>query len=191
MTANKISTKQKITDTAKTLFSTHGFCQASLDDIITAAGITKGAFYHYFKSKETICEEIIDAVQLEYQNIFESVSKDLNPLEQLKAVIARLIELNNSGRWVNCELMFRLGCQMQTLKPHLKQKIENFWKWFFSSYLAIITQCRELKLINEKLSAEQQAKLIIDLLTAAVWRKTVFDDNIDVEVIDYIINNLK
>jgi AcrR family transcriptional regulator len=191
MTAEKISTKQKIADAAKNLFSTHGFCQTSLDDIITAAGITKGAFYHYFKSKETICEEIIDSVQIEYQNIFESVSNKLNPLEQLKAVIARLIELNNSGRWVNCELMFRLGCQMQTLQTPLKQKIENFWKWLFNSYLALITQCREFKLISDKLSAEQQAKLIIDLLAAAVWRKTVFDDNIDVEVIDYIINNLK
>jgi AcrR family transcriptional regulator len=191
MTAEKISTKQKIVAAAKNLFSTHGFCQASLDDIITAAGITKGAFYHYFKSKEKVCEEIIDSVQIEYQNIFDSVSRELNPLEQLKAVIAQLIELNNSGRWVNCELMFRLGCQMPTLQTHLRQKIENFWKWTFSSYLSLITQCRELKLISNKLSAEQQAKLIIDLLTAAVWRKTVFDDNIDTEIIDYIIEKLK
>ena len=191
MTAGKRSTKQKIADAAKNLFSTHGFGQTSLDDIITAAGITKGAFYHYFKSKEIICQEIIDSVQIEYQNIFKSVSGELNPFEQLKAVIAKIVELNNSGQWVNCELMFRLGSQMQTLQPPLKQKIESFWKSCFSSYLAIITQCREAKLVNEKLSAEQQAKLIIDLLVAAVWRKTVFDDNIDTGIIDYIIENLK
>ncbi|HBG78583.1 MAG TPA: hypothetical protein DDW84_07060 [Phycisphaerales bacterium] len=191
MTAGKRSTKQKIADAAKNLFSTHGFGQTSLDDIITAAGITKGAFYHYFKSKEIICQEIIDSVQIEYQNIFKSVSGELNPLEQLKAVIAKIVELNNSGQWVNCELMFRLGSQMQTLQTPLKQKIESFWKSCFSSYLSIITQCREAKLVNEKLSAEQQAKLIIDLLVAAVWRKTVFDDNIDTGIIDYIIENLK
>jgi AcrR family transcriptional regulator len=191
MTANKINTKQKITDAAKTLFSTHGFCQTSLDDIITSAGITKGAFYHYFKSKESICQEIIDSVQIEYHRLFEALPKDQNPLEQLKAITARIVELNNSGQWINCELMFRLGCQMQTLQTPLKLKIESFWKWLFASYLSLITQCREAKLINEKLSAEQQAKLIIDLLTAAVWRKTVFDDKIDAEVIDYMIEKLK
>ncbi|MFA6186437.1 MAG: TetR/AcrR family transcriptional regulator [Phycisphaerae bacterium] len=191
MTAEKISTKQKIADSAKNLFSTHGFCQTSLDDIITAAGITKGAFYHYFKSKEAICQEIIDSVQIEYHSLFEALPKNQNPLEQLKAIIAKIVELNNSGQWVNCELMFRLGCQMQTLQTPLKQKIESFWKWLFNSYLSLITQCRELKLISDKLSAEQQAKLIIDLLTAATWRKTVFDDSIDAEIIDYVINNLK
>ena len=190
MTAEKISTRQKIAAAAKNLFSTHGYGQTSLDDIITAAGVTKGAFYHYFKGKEAVCEEIIDLVQLEYQNVFESVPKELNPLEKLKAVIGKLIELNNSGQWVNCKLMLRLGCQMQTLRSPLKQKIDGFWKWCFSSYLSLITQCRESNLISDRLSAEQQTEFVVSILAANIWAKMVFDKNADWQTIDYIIEKL-
>jgi AcrR family transcriptional regulator len=41
MTAEKTSTRQKIVAVAKNLFSAHGYSQATIDDIITAAGITK------------------------------------------------------------------------------------------------------------------------------------------------------
>ena len=109
MTTDKITTRQKISAAAKNLFSTHGYSQTTIDDIITAAGVTKGAFYHYFKSKEAVCSEIIDSVQSEYQNIFESLPKESNPLEKLKAVIRQILELNSSGQWVNCRLMLRLS----------------------------------------------------------------------------------
>jgi AcrR family transcriptional regulator len=69
MTADKITTRQKISAAAKNLFSIHGYSETTINDIITAAGITKGAFYHYFKSKEAVCGEIIDSIQSEYQNI--------------------------------------------------------------------------------------------------------------------------
>ena len=190
MTADKTTTKQKISAAAKNLFSIHGYSETTIDDIITAAGVTKGAFYHYFKSKETVCSEIIDSIQGEYQNLFETPAKEANPLERLKTVIKQLLELNNSGQWVNCKLMLRLGCQMQTLRSPLRQKIDGFWKWCFSSYLSLITQCRESNLISDRLSAEQQTEFVVSILAANIWAKMVFDKNADWQTIDYIIEKL-
>jgi TetR/AcrR family transcriptional repressor of nem operon len=190
MTMEKISTKQKIIAAAKNLFSTHGCSETTIDDIITAAGITKGAFYHYFKSKQLVCIEIIDIVQAEYQNIFESLPKELNPLEKLRTVLKQILELNGSGRWVNCKLMLRLSCQMQTLETPVKQKLDGFWKWYIESYLSLIKQCRELKLISNKLSAEQQTNIIINMLTGNILATMISDSGTDTAVIDYILERL-
>jgi AcrR family transcriptional regulator len=190
MIADKITTRQKISDAAKNLFSTHGYNQTTIDDIITAAGVTKGAFYHYFKSKEAVCSEIINSVQSEYQNIFESLPKELNPLEKLKAVIGQLLDLNGSGQWVNCKLMLRLSGQAHLLQPAVRQQLDAFWKWYLSGYYELITQCRDLNLINNRFSTQQQLNLITGILIGNIWTKTAFDSSLDKEIIDYIIEKL-
>jgi AcrR family transcriptional regulator len=42
------------------LFSTHGYNKASVDDICEEAGISKGAFYHHFKSKQALFLALLD-----------------------------------------------------------------------------------------------------------------------------------
>jgi AcrR family transcriptional regulator len=190
MTADKITTRQKISAAAKNLFSTHGYSETTIDDIITAAGVTKGAFYHYFKSKEAVCGEMIDSMQGEYQNIFESLPKEANPLEKLKVLIKQLLELNNSGQWVNCKLMLRISCQAQLLQAPVKQKLDVFWKWYTDQYRELITQCRDLNLIGNKLSVQQQVDVIINILIGNVWTKMLFDSSLDKEIIDYITEGL-
>jgi TetR/AcrR family transcriptional repressor of nem operon len=190
MTADKITTRQKITAAAKNLFSTYGYGQTTIDDIITAAGVTKGAFYHYFKSKEAICSEIIESVQGKYQNIFETLPKEANPLEKLKILIKQILELNNSGQWVNSKLMLRLSCETQLAQTSVKQKLDAFWKWHKDQYRQLITQCRELKLTGNKLSVQQQVDFIVNTLVGSIWTKTAFDKNTDEEVVDYIIERL-
>ena len=53
-------TRTKILDSAVKLFSTHGFGAASVEDICTEAGISKGAFYHHFESKQALFLALLD-----------------------------------------------------------------------------------------------------------------------------------
>jgi AcrR family transcriptional regulator len=179
------TTRQKIISSAKVLFSNHGFGQTSIEDIITSAGITKGAFYHYFKSKESICEEIIDGVKNEYQEVFNSIDKNYNPLEKLKALIFKILELNSSGQWLNCKLMLRIGCESR-----VNEKLSNFWDWYIEQYRQLIAECREMKLIGTKLSAEQQTNIVISFLTGSIWTKSFLEINTDTELVQKIIENL-
>ena len=53
-------TRTKILDSATKLFSTRGFNAASVDEICEEAGISKGAFYHHFESKQALFLAILD-----------------------------------------------------------------------------------------------------------------------------------
>jgi len=53
-TAAKGGARQKLLDAALSLIREKGYSSTSVDDLCTEAGVTKGAFFHHFKSKDAL-----------------------------------------------------------------------------------------------------------------------------------------
>lgn len=58
-----MQTRKSIIDAAEKLFVRDGFLDASLSAIVSEAGITKGALFHYFPSKEAVFREVWTRLQ--------------------------------------------------------------------------------------------------------------------------------
>lgn len=56
----RVSAKEKIVESALRLFRQEGYLNTSVDEIIADAGVSKGSFYHAFKSKEILALEAIE-----------------------------------------------------------------------------------------------------------------------------------
>jgi AcrR family transcriptional regulator len=54
-------TRSRILEAATELFSRRGYNKSSVDDICTQAGISKGAFYHHFESKQALFLALLDS----------------------------------------------------------------------------------------------------------------------------------
>ena len=54
------ATRRKIIETAIELFSELGYGETGLADVLQRAGVSKGAFYYHFDSKEAVAKSIID-----------------------------------------------------------------------------------------------------------------------------------
>lgn len=68
-------TRTKITESAIRLFSSRGYAAASVDDICEEAGLSKGAFYHHFESKQALFLALLDGWLKTIDNAIEA-SKD-------------------------------------------------------------------------------------------------------------------
>jgi len=73
-------TRTKIIDSAIKLFSNTGYNKASVDEICAEAGISKGAFYHHFKSKQELFLALLDGWLQAIDSAIEA-SKDLSAPE--------------------------------------------------------------------------------------------------------------
>ncbi|HBU13031.1 MAG TPA: TetR/AcrR family transcriptional regulator [Clostridiales bacterium] len=83
-------TVDKILDVSKRLFIEKGFDNTTIQDIVDElGGLTKGAIYHHFKSKEEIMKALGDKMFFD-NNPFEAVKgrADLNGLQKIRMMLS-------------------------------------------------------------------------------------------------------
>lgn len=56
---HKQKTRERIVDAARRLFNRHGFGDVSIDDIMAAAGLTRGGFYNHFGTKDELYAAVV------------------------------------------------------------------------------------------------------------------------------------
>ena len=106
-------TRHRIVDAAVALFSENGFGGTGLADILQRAGVTKGAFYYHFDSKDALAVAVIEQFQIAIRDAFR---RNIDPLAApgLENIIrgtfavARLIQ-NDLAVRVGNELSQSLG----------------------------------------------------------------------------------
>ena len=99
-------TVEKILDVAQQLFLEKGYDNTTIQDIVDKlGGLTKGAVYHHFKSKEDIICALSDKLFSDC-NPFIEVKKreDLNGLQKMREVM-RLNQSNTNGTEINLQVL--------------------------------------------------------------------------------------
>ncbi len=82
--------RAELIDCAQSLFLAKGYERTTINDVIAAASVSKGAFYHHFRAKEDLLEAI--AARFSEQSLAraEEALRDpkLNALERLNTLLA-------------------------------------------------------------------------------------------------------
>ena len=91
----KKNTKKFILDIAAEAVYKNGFERTSFSDLIAETNLSKGAFYHYFRSKKDLCLELIDIyyekeVKQEWLSRFQTPLNTINVL--LKSIENKILK---------------------------------------------------------------------------------------------------
>ena len=57
------ATRERLLTHARTLFGERGYAAVGTEEIVRAAGVTRGALYHQFRDKEALFEAVVEAVE--------------------------------------------------------------------------------------------------------------------------------
>jgi AcrR family transcriptional regulator len=89
------SRRKEILDVAQTLIYTKGYEQMSIQDILDALKISKGAFYHYFDSKQALLDGLVDRMLDQAEQVTHPIvdAPDLTAIEKMRRY------LDTGGRW--------------------------------------------------------------------------------------------
>jgi len=101
----KISNRDKILTEGLKVVHEHGFANASVRDIVQAAGVPQGSFTNHFVSKEAFGLEILDLYFAAGNALIREtlLNDDLPPLQRMIAYIdANISHMNESGMRNGC-----------------------------------------------------------------------------------------
>ena len=95
---NYLTKKRELVGIAENLFLKKGYEETSVDDILSASGISKGGFYHYFKTKDEVLAEsvafFIEDTLTELEPIVEN--RRINAVEKLMLFLTKQAALKQS-----------------------------------------------------------------------------------------------
>ena len=96
--------RNEILDVARKLVYTRGYEQMSIQNILDALKISKGAFYHYFDSKQSLLDGLIERMLDDAEQVLRPIvdAKDLSAIEKMRRYF------DTAGRWKVAQKKFML-----------------------------------------------------------------------------------
>ncbi|MBP7185002.1 MAG: TetR/AcrR family transcriptional regulator [Saprospiraceae bacterium] len=176
------------------LFCNKGYNNLGVDEICKVTGMTKGAFYNAFKSKENFLNE---AILLYGENNVKRINHQLQPksgqsaLERLQAFYINMLEaqpkVNFTGCFIN-NMMSEMGYKSEMIGDASKTEFDNFIK----AIKPTVIEAQKNGEIKSELDAKQLTELIhatfYGVLTIA---KSTKDFNQSIHTINLLFQNLK
>lgn len=146
-------TKRRLLDAAMNLMLRQGFTATTVDQICAEADLTKGSFFHYFKTKEEIGEGALDHFYGRQQQQFAEAEfvRLADPLERIHGLLDFVIQKMNGPQAKSC-LCGNLAQELAHSHPRFRSSCDEK----FSGFAKLIeTTLREAK-------AKHKAKLDFD-----------------------------
>ncbi len=151
-------TRSHILDVAGELFAERGYASTSVADICARAGVTKGAFYHHFESKQAVFLELRDRwlSPLEAQlNLARDSAESLPQLLQHVADMPSVLfaEAGEEQRQQVFLELLSAARQDPTILPALLAPMRRYREWFAQSIRAGIRE-GTLHKVDRQLAAQ-------------------------------------
>jgi AcrR family transcriptional regulator len=138
-----IERKNQIVEAAMNVFARHGFKDATMDDIVTESGLSKGALYWYYKSKDELIGAILeyffkreladirtlpDAPGSAHDRLLRMIESTITEIQEMKPLLPIFYEfytlaLRNKGVRKALQQYFRE--YLATLTPLIQQGIDR------------------------------------------------------------------
>lgn len=166
------NTKDKILSHAASIIRQKGFNNTGIQEILQTAGVPKGSFYFYFKSKEDLGLALIDYYGEFFAAMNESTlrNQELPPLQRLEKFFER-------GRLMSEEEKSMSGCPIGNLAQEMGSLNDAFQaklRQVFNGMQRAIGECLEQALvggeIDSHLDPEETAHFILNSWEGALLR---------------------
>ena len=97
--AKGITTRQHIIDVATQLFTKSGYEATSIEAILSACSVSRGALYHHFSSKDALFLAVLEATEREISAASIAAARNVaDPVQSLRAGCRAFLELARVDR---------------------------------------------------------------------------------------------
>jgi len=118
--------REHILDVARALMTHKGYTAVGLNEVLSTAGVPKGSFYHYFKSKEEFGQALLDVYFEAYLARIEPILKQqANGAQSLLKYFQYWSETQYDDAVDNKCLVVKLGAEVCDLSEAMRHVLDQ------------------------------------------------------------------
>jgi AcrR family transcriptional regulator len=166
--------RRQILDSSLRVFSERGYWQASITDLVKAAGVARGTFYLYFDSKQTIfldlLEELIGRLRAAVRGV--DPAKGASVDAQLHGIVAHILTTTAENRHLT-RILFR---EAVGLDDAVQVRLTQFYDELRAYLVHTLQLGIALELVRSDIDLETTASCILGAIRGVVLRYVVDHD---------------
>ncbi|MFP8886605.1 MULTISPECIES: TetR/AcrR family transcriptional regulator [Streptomyces] len=146
---------QRLLAAATRLFADRGYDRTSVQEIVEAAGVTKGALYHYFGSKDDLLHEIYGRVLRLQQERLDAFASSDAPVERRLRDAAADVVVTTIDNLDDASIFFR---SMHQLSEDKQKQVRSERRRYHERFRALIEEGQKAGVF----STATPADLVVD-----------------------------
>lgn len=160
-TTRATTVPQRLLAQATRLFAERGFDRTSVQEIVEAAGVTKGALYHYFGSKDDLLHEVYARVlRMQTERLEEIAARDEPVAERLRLAAADVV-VSSIQNLDDTKIFFR---SMHQLSPEKQKAVRADRRRYHERFRTLLEEGRRAGVFRERTSPD----LVVDFFFGSV-----------------------
>jgi len=164
-----ITAKDKLIGASLDIMLSKGYASTSVDELCEAAGVSKGSFYHFFKTKEELGLALLDSFMeaSKAQFLGGEFRNQVDPIKRLFAFM-RQTEESALSLWERGCLLGNFAVELADTHPVIRRKVSGIFNGVIEGVAEIIKPLSDMYPENEKLDANRLAELYISIVEGAI-----------------------
>jgi TetR/AcrR family transcriptional repressor of nem operon len=157
------NTRDRIIETGAEIIHRKGFNHTGIQEILNAAGVPKGSFYNYFKSKDDFGLQIIDYFSAHFKRIAKETLEDttVSPLNRIYGFLTAFMEYFESQNYAGGCPIGNLAQEMGDLSPAFRKKLSEAIDMMVDAYSRVLAAAQKDGKILESLDIRDTASFIV------------------------------
>ncbi|SFC16247.1 TetR/AcrR family transcriptional regulator [Streptomyces aidingensis] len=170
--------RQQILDGAAACFSRNGFHATSMQDVLQEVGLSAGAVYRYFRSKDEMIAAIVNGVLETLGASFAERSRDpmpLRPAETVMQVVRRMWEMLNE-RGITPTLIIQVWAET-TRNPELAARLREGLGVVVDGWSAIVRKYQELGWLDPGVPPSSVARTMVATVQGFILQQPMLGES--------------
>jgi TetR/AcrR family transcriptional repressor of nem operon len=179
------TTKETFLNVANDLMLTKGYDATAVDDICEKAGLTKGSFFHYFKSKEGLAKALLTRKCSGHLKTNEELYGP-DPLKRVYGQIDMFIEMSKNPQVAKGCLKGTLAHELSDTHPEIRRICQEYFNTMAENFAADLRAAKAQYAPKASFEPLSVAKHFIAILQGSlILVKTYQDRHLAIENIKH------